>query len=258
MAIAQQMSDAPAPAAIAYDLVGKPPAEADHIFLWCHGWGQDRRAFAAFPAAFPRAAHLLIDLPGFGQSPPPNNPWGTKDFSEAVVALLDTLAFPKPVIWVGHSHGGRIGLDMASRHADRLKALCLIAGAGLKRKRGLIETIQLKSRIYAYKAAKKLFGAKMQDKFGSADYRNAGPALRATFVRVVNEDFTGEAKTIKTPTLLLYGADDGETPPEIGERLANLIPGAQLSVLANQDHYSVIGQGRHVVLKRLTEFVAKL
>lgn len=251
------MSDAATPAPIAYDLVGKPPAEADRVILWCHGWGQDRRAFAAFPPAFPKSAHLLIDLPGFGQSPPPSSPWGTKDFSEAVVALLDKLGFSK-VVWVGHSHGARTGLDMASRHGDRIAALCVIAGAGLKRKRGLIETIQLQSRIYAYKAAKKLFGARMQDKFGSADYRNAGPALRATFVRVVNEDFTEQAKTIKAPTLLLYGANDGETPPEIGERLSKLIPGAELSVLANQDHYSVLGQGRHVVLKRLTEFIAKL
>jgi pimeloyl-ACP methyl ester carboxylesterase len=252
------MSDVSAAATIAYDLVGKPPAEADHIILWCHGWGQNRQAFAAFPAAFPRAAHLLIDLPGFGQSPPPSAPWGTKDFSEAVIALLGALALPKPVVWVGHSHGGRVGLDMAARHGDKIKALCLISGAGLKRKRSLVDSIQLNARIYAFKAAKKVFGAKMQDKFGSADYRNAGPALRATFVRVVNEDFTEAAKTIAAPTLLLYGANDGETPPEIGERLAKLIPHAELSVLANQDHHSVLGQGRHVVIKRLTEFLAKL
>jgi pimeloyl-ACP methyl ester carboxylesterase len=245
-------------APIAYDLVGKPPAEAEVVMLWCHGWGQDRRAFAAFPGAFPRAAHLLIDLPGFGQSPPPSEAWGTREFSEAVVALLDKLGFTKPIIWIGHSHGGRMGLDMASRHGGRIRALCVVAGAGLKRRRGLIETIQLKTRIYAYKAAKALFGARMQDKIGSADYRNAGPAMRATFVRVVNEDFTEQAKTITAPTLLLYGANDGETPPEIGERLSKLIPNAELSVLANQDHYSVLGQGRHVVLKRLTEFLGKL
>lgn len=252
------MSDASAPAMIAYDLVGKPPAEADYVIVWCHGWGQSRQAFAAFPAAFPLAAHLLIDLPGFGQSPPPSAPWGTKEFSEAILALLDTLGFTKPVVWIGHSHGGRIGLDMGSRHGDRLKALCLIAGAGLKRKRSLIETIQLNTRIYAYKAAKKFFGAKMQNKFGSADYRNAGPAMRATFVRLVNEDFTEAAKTIRAPTLLLYGANDGETPPEIGERLVKLIPRAELSVLPNQDHHSVLAQGRHVVIKRLTEFLGKL
>jgi len=252
------MSDVSAPALIAYDLVGKPPAEAEYVVVWCHGWGQNRQAFAAFPGAFPHAAHLLIDLPGFGQSPPPGAPWGTKDFSEAIIALLDKLGLTKPVVWIGHSHGGRIGLDMGSRHGDRIKALCLIAGAGLKRKRGFVETIQLNARIYAYKAAKKIFGAKMQDKFGSADYRNAGAAMRATFVRLVNEDFTAAAKTITAPTLLLYGANDGETPPEIGERLAKLIPRAELSVLANQDHYSVLGAGRHVVIKRLTEFLAKL
>jgi pimeloyl-ACP methyl ester carboxylesterase len=252
------MSAPSPPAAIAYDLIGKPPAEAEHVIVWCHGWGQNRQAFAAFPGAFPKAAHLLIDLPGFGQSPPPASVWGTKDFSEAVVALLDKLSLTKPVIWIGHSHGGRTGLDMGARHGERIKALCVIAGAGLKRKRSLLETLSLQTRIYAYKAAKKIFGAKLQNKFGSADYRNASPAMRATFVRVVNEDFTQQAKTIAAPTLLLYGANDGETPPEIGERLAKLIPRAELSVLPNQDHYSVLGAGRHVVIKRLTEFLAQL
>ena len=52
--------------------------------------------------------------------------------------------------------------------------------------------------------------------------------------------------------------DDRETPPEIGERLSALIPRAALSVLPGQDHYTVLGDGRHIVAKRMTDFMTQL
>ena len=93
-------------------------------------------------------------------------------------------------------------------------------------------------------------------KFGSADYRNAGP-LRPILVKVVNEDLSEVAAQVRCPTLLVYGQDDTETPPELGKRLADLIPRAELSVLPHQDHYSLLGDGRHLVLKRLQDFVQR-
>ena len=121
----------------------------------------------------------------------------------------------------------------------------------------------MKVRVLAYKSVKRLSRLLKRDleplktKFGSADYRNAGP-LREIFVKVINEDLAEAARRIDTPCLLIYGARDSETPPDIGRRLSKLINRSELCVLANQDHYSVLDSGRHQVIKRISEFCGKL
>jgi pimeloyl-ACP methyl ester carboxylesterase len=94
-------------------------------------------------------------------------------------------------------------------------------------------------------------------RFGSADYRNAG-AMRPIFVKVVREDLSGAAGRVTCPVLLLYGAQDSETPPEFGQRYAKLMTDARYFELPGQDHYTVLGDGRHQVLHRLKEFLDSL
>ena len=165
-----------------------------------------------------------------------------------------------PVVWVGHSFGGRVGIQLASRHPDAVSRAGLIAAAGLPRQRSGLEQARLKGRVWTYKALKRLAplaGVSEDDlrrRFGSADYQNAG-AMRDIFLEVIREDLTDVARRITCPVHLIYGAADTETPPEIGERLARLIPGANLTVLDGLDHYSVLAEGRHQVAKRLKSWL---
>jgi pimeloyl-ACP methyl ester carboxylesterase len=249
---------------ISYEVRGLPEEQASRLIVWGHGWGQDWRAMAGLAESLPRfAAHMLVDFPGFGRSAAPAEAWGTEDYADAVARLIAAHRHGKKVIWVGHSFGGRVGLQLAARHGELVDGLFLIAAAGLPRRRGLVERLSYWGRVRAYKAAMRLAPIlridqdRLRERFGSADYRAAGE-MRAILVKVVNEDLTEVARRVRCPTLLLYGAEDTETPPEIGQRLSRLLPGAELSVLAGQDHYSILDQGRHLVLKRLTSFVEKV
>ncbi|MGB0719924.1 MAG: alpha/beta fold hydrolase, partial [Bdellovibrionales bacterium] len=94
----------------------------------------------------------------------------------------------------------------------------------------------------------------LRSKFGSADYNAAG-AMRGILVKTVNEDLSETAARVACHTLLIYGQNDTETPPEIGTRLAKLIPAAELVVLDGQDHYSVLAQGRHPVAHLIKRFI---
>jgi pimeloyl-ACP methyl ester carboxylesterase len=204
---------------------------------------------------------LLIDFPGFGQSPPPPVAWGTAEYSDMCASLIDKYRHGKKVIWAGHSFGGRIGIQLAARHPRLLDGLCLIASAGLPRRP--IEALRLRLRLLAFHTRKAATSplnwdaGRFKARFGSVDYRKEGP-LRGVFVNVVNENLTDVAQMIQCPTLLIYGQHDIVTPPEMGERLSRLIPRAELSVLADQDHHSLLGRGRHVVLKRLGDFIGRL
>jgi pimeloyl-ACP methyl ester carboxylesterase len=226
-------------------------------FVWGHGWGQNRDGLKGLAQSlFAFGTHDFLDFPGFGASPRPAATWTTADYADLVNRWLQANRTGAPVVWVGHSFGGRVGIQLASRHPDAVSRAVLIAAAGLPRQRSGLEQARLKGRVWTYKALKRLAplaGVSEDDlrrRFGSADYQNAG-AMRDIFLEVIREDLTDVARRITCPVHLIYGAADTETPPEIGERLARLIPGANLTVLDGLDHYSVLAEGRHQVAKRL-------
>lgn len=253
-----------------YDTLGTLPSplppfsnENAHLplVIWAHGWGQSHKAFLKVAEPLKdRTRHILLDLPGFGQSPPPPENWGTEEYARAIAQWLEEINAPS-VIWVGHSFGCRIGIRLAALYPERIKSLCLIAGAGLKRNRPTHKKIYFFLRIRLFKILKHLLPAgKLKDRvmayFGSADYKTAG-AMKTVFIRTVNEDLGTIAPLIKCPVTLIYGKNDTETPPEFGQRYARLIPDSKFVVLDGQDHYSVLSEGRHPVVKILDELITK-
>ncbi|MBX2834802.1 MAG: alpha/beta hydrolase [Micavibrio sp.] len=235
----------------------KTGSGAPAIF-WAHGWGQDHRAFEALSAKFPHFTHYLIDFPGHGSAPEPPEPWGTEEYASAAAALIKHQNHAQN-LWIGHSFGCRVGVQIAARNPDLLQGVALIAGAGLKRKRPLWQKIYFGARIKIFKALKKLIPLGLSQewlysKFGSRDYRAVSPTMRATFVKIVNEDLAPQAAAITCPAQLIYGAQDRETPPELGERYNALIPNSNLVVLDNFDHYSILSAGAHQVATLLARF----
>ncbi len=229
------------------------------VVIWAHGWGQSHAAFLPLIAPFEgRMRHITLDFPGFGASETPPQDWDTATYADAIAAWIKDQGFP-PVLWVGHSFGCRVGVQIAARHPECVRAMTFIAGAGLKRKRPALKRLYLFLRIRLFKILKRLVpeGALKQNimrAFGSRDYQSAG-AMRSIFIRVVNEDLTEQAKMISCPVALIYGSGDTETPPEFGERYSRLITGSKFFLLDGQDHYSVLGDGRHPVIKILNDFI---
>lgn len=243
---------------ISFETLGKKDSP---VVVWGHGWGQSRAAFRPLAEGLESfGSHILVDLPGFGDSPMPPGPWGTHEYADEAARFIRE-KINGPVLWVGHSFGCRVGLQLASRHPDLVSGLFLIAGAGLKRKRPLWQGIYFKTRVLVFKILKKFIPLGLSEdwlrsKFGSTDYKNAG-AMRSILIKTIQEDLSDVARTVSCPVALVYGMNDTETPPEIGQRLQKLIPGAELSVLPGQDHYSVLDEGRHQVAPLLKQFMER-
>ena len=153
----------------------------------------------------------------------------------------------------------KVGMNSSANEATMARRLLPI-GAGLQRKRPLWQKIYFKTRVIVFKILKRLvpFGLPetwLMKKFGSTDYRNTSGTMRAALVKTVNEDLSEIARSVSCPVALVYGMNDAETPPEIGQRLKNLIADAELTLLPGQDHYSVLGEGRHQVTPILKKFM---
>lgn len=210
-----------------------------------------------------RGTHVLLDFPGFGTTPRPVETWGTEDYASSANILIRSLKNSRRVIWVGHSFGARVGLQLAANHSTCVDALFLIAAAGLPRKRNHLSKIQMQVRIRTFKTLKAMAQVAhlptdgLARFFGSRDYAGAG-RMRDILSRVVREDLSAVAPNIQCPTVLVYGTNDTETPVDIGERLATLIPNSTLHILPGQDHYSVLDSGRHHTLKKLVPLLEEM
>lgn len=242
---------------LGYDRVAEAEDASKWHFVWAHGWGQNRAAMKPLAQSlFTLGTHDFLDFPGFGTSPKPDTAWTTADYADNAAAWLSHNDTGKPVVWIGHSFGCRVGIQLASRHPGTINRMMLIAGAGLPRQRSVLEQAKFSGRVYGYKALKRLAPLagvsqdKLRERFGSADYKAAG-AMRDILIKVVNEDLSEVATGITCPVQLVYGANDTETPSNIGERLNKLIPKSELAILEGLDHYTVLDDGRHQVAKRL-------
>lgn len=235
--------------------------------IWGHGWGQTHAGFEGLIQSLENLGHhIAIDFPGFGKSAEPDKAWDTLDYAHSITRLIDSQT-DQPIVWIGHSFGCRVGLQLAKQYPDKIKALAFIAGAGLKRKRSTLQKIKMTLRVKTFKALKcltpltKTFGfdeETLRQIFGSADYKNTSGIIRQIFVKVVSENLEEEARAVQCKTLLIYGENDDETPPEIGERLSKLVNDAELHILPNQDHYTVLSTGRHQVTPLLKNFIEQV
>jgi len=206
----------------AYRLEGAAPAAAPEL-IWGHGWGHTHEALVPLAEGMrQRADSRLVDFPGFGVSPPPPGAWGTEDYADAMAHWLADLPARKRV-WVGHSFGCRVGLQLAARYPGAVDALFLIAAAGLQPHRSPWTQTRRLPRRWAFRLMRAMTpegpaSDRLRERYGSSDYRTAG-AMRPVLVKAVNEDLSDAARRIRLPVVLVHGEGDSESPPEIASRL---------------------------------------
>lgn len=97
--------------------------------LWLHGLGESGRCFEAIAAhpALAGAGALIPDLPGYGGSEPPATPLPLRAIADHLAGWLAARGAP-PVVVVGHSMGGVIGVHLAERHPARVSHLVDVDG----------------------------------------------------------------------------------------------------------------------------------
>ena len=106
-------------------------ATSSRHIIFLHGWGGNRESLRGIGTLFQHTHQVhLLDLPGFGEAPPPPPDWDTINYTDLVQQyVLERLS--GPVILVGHSFGGRVSVRLAARRLPQIRGLVLMGVPGL-------------------------------------------------------------------------------------------------------------------------------
>lgn len=100
--------------------------------LLVHGLaGSWRNWLENLPAFADRHRVIAIDLPGFGNSPLPEQPISMPGFGDLLVRLADELGLGSDTTIVGHSMGGLVATEAVLEAPDRFASVGLAAAAGI-------------------------------------------------------------------------------------------------------------------------------
>ena len=230
------------------------PRDAPAV-IQIHGFGASLHNWEPWAQGL-SANHRVIrfDLPGSGLSPP--DPKG--DYSDArsltlLLALMDKLGLQRASI-VGHSIGGRIAWTFAARHPERVEKLVLVAPDGfaspgfaygkpadvptaLGLMRYVLPRPMLRMNLlpaYANESA-------LTDDLTTRYYElmlapGARDAMLARLRQTVLTDPIPLLKTIRAPTLLVWGERDAMIPASNASDYLQAIPNSHLVAIPAKGH----------------------
>jgi 3-oxoadipate enol-lactonase len=190
---------------------------------------------------------IRYDLRGHGRSPVPDGPSTLDDLGADALALLDALEVERAHV-AGVSLGGMISMWLAVHAPERVGRLVpCCTSARLGPPEGWAERAELVRR-----KGTQVVAPSVVERWLTPIYRDAHPdavaRLRAMIAATPAEgyasccaaiermDLRGELSRVRAPTLVIAAEEDPATPPEHGELIASLIPGARLEVLEHAAH----------------------
>lgn len=222
--------------------------------LILHGWGTSSRPMQplAHQLASIRECHL-IDLPGFGESDEPDEPWSVDDYADMVESFIREQGWDQTDLLV-HSYGGRITLKLLGRPsaATNIRQVVITGGAGLKPRRSfqyylrrtvatlLKRPLEWLPNRMGDPLLQKLRQSALWKRLGSSDYQKLSGVMRETFVKSVTDHLDDLLPLINHEVLLLWGENDSATPLEQGKRMEKGLRNATLIVVKAAGHYAFL------------------
>jgi pimeloyl-ACP methyl ester carboxylesterase len=219
---------------------------SDSLHTWA-GWSEDLRR---------QRRVIRFDLPAFGLTgPDPRNDYSIAAYVRFVTAVVDTLGV-KSFVLAGNSLGGQIAWATAVAHPERVVSLVLVDAAGyplqpqsvpigfrVARTPGLRKVMEfVLPRGVVQESLRNVYGdpskvtPELVDRFYELTLRQGNRAALGSRMEQKLSGDESQIKTLKVPTLIVWGAKDRLIPLENGRRFAADIRNSQLVVFDNLGH----------------------
>ncbi len=222
-----------------------------------HGAGSSLQTWDAWVRDLARDHRVVrLDLPGFGLT----GPNATKDYSmdwyvPFLKAFLDRLDVPRAAL-AGNSFGGRIALEFACAHPDRVSKLVLIDSSGYASDARKLLALRmadlpLLGRILKYDTPRFFVAMNVRETYGDPR-RLTDEAIdryydmircrgnRETFGMLHRAsgaaDSSGHIRALRLPTLILWGSEDRTLSPSLAARFHRDIPNSRVVIYQGAGH----------------------
>lgn len=200
---------------------------------------------------------IRFDLPGFGLTgPSADGRYTIASYVEFVTHVVDALGVQRFVL-AGNSLGGNIAWAVAVQHPSRVDKLILVDAGGYPNPEAslplafrIVKTPGLNKlsllilpRSVVESSVRNVYGdpsrvtPELVDRYYELALRAGNRAAVAErFRQVRHGDDADTIKTITTPTLILWGAEDRLVPPIHAESFHRDIPGSKLVIFEGLGH----------------------
>jgi pimeloyl-ACP methyl ester carboxylesterase len=214
-----------------------------------HGLGGSARGWQPNIGPLAEKFHVVaLDQIGFGKSDKPLTNYRIRTYVDFLDQFCKQLKIERASL-VGSSMGGWIGVLFTAAFPDRVDKLVLVDAAGYAPPKDIDPRIFYALNPTTREGMKLLTAKVFYNKFFQTDAAiDASMAARLaagdgytiksiTESIIRGEDFLDETvKTIKHPTLIIWGREDGLTPLADGQRFSKDITGSKLVVFDQCGH----------------------
>ncbi len=244
------------------DIGGRPhrlyfEEAGEGIPLLClHTAGSDGRQFRAQmndPDITKNFRVIAFDMPWHGKSSPPEGfqdedyQLTTDRYVEMIMAVCDALGLEAPVV-MGCSIGGRIVLELAKRHPEKLRSVIGLQSSAFTQSYFPLDGLH-KPHIHGGEfSAAYCWG--LVSPFAPTEHRwetlwhymQSGPGVFKgdLYFYSVDGDVDGglhEINTTECPVFMLTGEYDHSCTPQASKDTAALIDGAELTIMDSMGHF---------------------
>ena len=205
---------------------------------------------------------LSVDLPGHGNSGGPSLTSIEKisDWIKSLMLKLDI----KKIIIIGHSQGGLVGIDFASRYRELIEKIVLVANSfKMPVNQDLIDLAEagdekavLLMMKWGYEGSKAFIGGNPVKKIvnSARDIRE----VLAVDLNVCNNYKNGEnaIKKINCPALCIFGELDKMVSVKAGLKMSEQIENSETKIISDCGHM-IIFEKAFEMRKLVKEFIIK-
>jgi pimeloyl-ACP methyl ester carboxylesterase len=212
--------------------------------LFLHGlMGQIAHWEAAVKTLGAVCRAMALELPIFHPALPEAT---IGELTRYIHLFLDAMAIPRAVVG-GNSLGGHVALELALAHPDQVAGLVLTGSSGLF-ERGYTRGVPHRpSGDYVREKMQEIFydpalvTPEWVEEIRVLVTTRASAQRVLYFARAAKRDrLEGRLPDIRVPTLLVWGAEDRVTPPEVAQQFHALIPDSTLVFLRRCGHVPML------------------
>lgn len=220
--------------------------------VFVNSLGADLRVWDGVATYFTDKYRLVrYDKRGHGLSDSPPGPYSLADERADLAGLLQSLGISRPIV-VGVSVGGMIAVDYAAHHPVRALIVCDSAlrfataefwnerSAAIRREGMAAVAPRLAPRWFAPDFAEREPAAYRG--YVNMLARTPAQGYIATCDLLAQEDVIEQAGAVQAPALVVGGAQDVSSPPQMVQALAEALPNAQFELIENAGHLPCVEQ----------------